>query len=329
MKRREFNIQLGIGAAFALVGPLSLRAQHSTAPIIGWLNPLSRETIPHLIEGFNRGLGDAGFVDGHGVVNEYRWARGDYARLQAFAAELIARRAAVIFAVSPPAVAAAKAATTSVPIVFLSGLDPVKSGFVSSLSIPGANVTGVSLITSSLGPKRFEILREMVPAARKFAVLVNPSNSNTQPQLTDLHDFARVAQVQLSVLYGSDEREIAAAFASIAGQGPDALLIGADPVLTSRRQQIVTLAARHALPAIYDWSEYALAGGLISYGTSLTAAYRQAGAYVGRILKGARPGELPIVQSSTFELVINLKTARELGLTVPRILLARANQVVE
>ncbi len=330
MDRRDFIIILvGGAAASPILFPLPLMAQQPAMPVIGWLNPLSPATITRLIAAFHQGLKDNGYVEGQNLAIDYRWAEGRYGRLPGMASDLARRELAAIYAVSPPAVLAAKAATTTIPIVFLSGLDPVKSGFVKSLSIPGGNVTGVSLITSALGGKRLEILRELVPTALRIAVLVNPSNQNTQTQLTDIEAAARSSARQLHILNAGSESEIDAAFATLAGQRPDALMVGADPFLTSRRDQIVALAARYAIPAIYDWHEYTLAGGLMSYGTSLTAAYRQAGIYIGRVLKGERPGELPVVQSSTFELIINLKTARSLGLTVPRILLARADQLIE
>ena len=329
MDRRDLITLLGSAAAPPLLWPLRLNAQQPAMPVIGWLNPLSPATITRLIAAFHQGLEDTGYVEGRNVAIEYRWADGQYARLPAMASDLARHRLAAIYAVSPPAVLAAKAATKTIPIVFLSGLDPVTSGLVTSLSQPGGNVTGVSLITSALSAKRLEILRELVPAAVKIAVLVNPSNQNTETQLIDIQASARSGEAPSQILKASSADEIDAAFATLGGQRPDALMVGADPFFTSRRDQIVALAARHAIPAIYDWPEYALAGGLMSYGTSLTAAYRQAAIYIGRILEGAKPRDLPVVQSSTFELVINLKTAKALGLTVPRILLARADQVIE
>jgi putative ABC transport system substrate-binding protein len=298
-------------------------------PVIGMLNILSPATATHLVAAFHEGLKETGHIEGQNLAIEFRWADGQYGKLPGMASDLVNRRVAAIYAVSPPAALAAKAATTEIPIVFLSGLDPVKAGLVASLSLPGGNITGVSLITSALGIKRLEILRELIPKALKITVLVNPSNQNTDVQLRDIEAAARSSEQQFHILNATSESEIDAAFAILAEQRPDALMVGADPFFTSRRWQIVALAARLAIPAIYDWREYAFAGGLLSYGTSLTAAYRQAGIYIGKILRGARPAELPVVQSSSFELIINLKTAKSLGLTVPRILLARADQVIE
>lgn len=325
MRRRDF-IRLG---ALTVSWPLAARAQQPTMPVIGMLNILSPATATHLVAAFHEGLKETGHIEGQNLAIEFRWADGQYGKLSEMASDLVGRRVAAICAISPPAVLAAKAATKEIPIVFLSGLDPVKSGIVPSLGQPGGNVTGVSLITSALSIKRLEVLRELVPLATKIAVLVNPTNQNTGVQLHDIEAVARSREQQFHILNATSESEIEVAFATLAGQRPDALMVGADPFFTSRRWQIVALASRLAIPAIYDWREYAFAGGLVSYGTSLSAAYRQAGIYIGRILKGEKPAELPVVQSSTFELIINLKTAKSLGLTVPRILLARADQVIE
>jgi ABC-type uncharacterized transport system substrate-binding protein len=274
-------------------------------------------------------LKDTGYTEGRNVAIEYRWADGQYDRLPAMAADLVGQNVAVIFAVSPPAVKAAKAITRTIPIVFLSGLDPVASGVVASLSRPGGNATGVSLITSALGAKRLGLLRDLVPSAVKIALLVNPTNPNTDTQLADVETAARGFGQQFHVAHASDEGSIDTAFATIADQTPDGLIVGADPYFTSRREQIVALAARYAIPAVYDWREYAFAGGLMSYGTSLPDTYRQAANYVGRILKGEKPELLPILQPTTFETVINLKTAQALGLEIPPSLLARADEVIE
>lgn len=326
--RRSFIARIGVTGAASLAWPLSLAAQQPGSPTIGWLNALSPPTITRLIAAFHQGLLEAGYVEGKNVAVDYRWADGHYERLPAMAAELVQRQVAVLFAVSPAAVSAAMAATTTIPIVFLSGLDPVKAGYVSQLGHPGGNVTGVSLITSALTAKRVELLRELVPTAVRFALLVNPANPNIRTQRAAIESLDRSGDRRFTVLDAESAGAIDAAFASMAGLGVDALVIGADPYFTSRREQIVALAARHAIPAIYDWPEYVVAGGLMSYGTSLAAAYRKGALYIGKILKGARPGDLPVVQSSTFELVINLRTAQALGLVVPRLLLARADQLI-
>ena len=276
-------------------------------PVIGSLNILSLATVPRFVAAFHQGLGEAGFVEGRNLSIEYRWAEGQYHRLPEMAADLIKRQVAAIFAVGPPAVSAAKSATATIPIVFLSGLDPVKAGYVASLSRPGGNLTGVSLVTASLGPKRFELLREMVPAARIIALLVNPTNPNVETQVSDIRALAASIGQPIEVANASSAAEIDAAFAALAQQRVDALIVGADPFLVSQRDRLVALAARHAIPAIYDWREYAFAGGLMSYGTSLPDAYREAALYVGRILKGAKPAELPVVQPAKYELVVNLK----------------------
>jgi putative ABC transport system substrate-binding protein len=325
MRRRDFIAGLG-GAAF---WPLAARAQQPPAPVIGWLSVLSSGEMTSLVAEFREGLKGTGYVEGRNLTVESRWADGQYARISAMTADLVGRKVAVILAASPPAALAAKAATTTIPIVFVSGLDPVKAGIVTSLSLPGGNITGVSLVTSALGAKRLEILRELVPAAHRIAVLLNPGNPNFEVQSTDIQAVARASDIELHLLNASSEGEVDAAFSVLAVRRPDALVVGADPLFTGRRHQIVALAARNAIPAIYDWRQYTDAGGLMSYGTSLTAAYHEAGVYVGRILKGTAPAELPVIQSSTYELVINLKTAKSLGLTVPRVLRARADDLIE
>lgn len=327
--RRGVVIGICVAGVAPVVEPRPLRAQPPPRPVLGWLNALSPSTVPLLVAAFHRELGETGYVEGQNVVVDYRWADGRYENLPAMAMDLARRQVSAIFAVSPPAIIAAKAATSTIPIVFVSGLDPVTAGFVPSLSHPGGNVTGVSLITSALSAKRMEFLLALVPTATRIAVLVNPSNPNTDTQVADIEAIARPGERQFQMLQASVAADIEIAFAALAERRVDALMVGADPFFTSRRDQIVALAARHAIPAIYDWQEYAVAGGLMSYGTSLAAGYRQAAHYISRILRGARPGDLPIVQSSAFELTINLGTARSLGLAVPRVLLARADLLIK
>lgn len=327
--RRQLVSALCVAGATQLLESRTLCAQQPPRLVIGWLNALSPSTIPALVASFRQELEAAGYVEGQNVDVDYRWAEGRYEQLPAMAMALVRRQVTVIFAVSPPAILAAKAASTTIPIMFVSGLDPVKAGFVRSLSNPGGNVTGVSLITSALSAKRLELLLALVPTASRIAVLLNRSNPNSDTQLADIEIIARSGERQFHILEASAVADIDAAFATAAEKRCEALMVGADPFFTSRRHQIVSLAARHAIPAIYDWQEYALAGGLMSYGTSLSAGYRQAANYVSRILRGNRPGELPIVQLSSFELTINLATARSLGLSVPRVLLAHADLIVE
>jgi len=328
MKRREFITLLG-GAAAAW--PLAARAQQSAMPVIGFLHPASPESYADQLRAFRQGLKEAGFVEGENVVIEYRWAEGQNDQLPALADELVRRRVAVIAAAGGPNSAlAAKAATTTVPIVFVTGQDPVRLGLVTSLARPGGNLTGINFFTVELAAKRLELLRELLPGAMRIAVFVDPATaSTTESTLRDVEAAARVMRLQIQVLKVGTSREIEAAFTSFVGERPDAIFVGISAFFTARRVQLAQLAARHAVPAIYPDRLHAEVGGLISYGASLTDAYRQVGIYTGRILKGAKPADVPVVQSSKFELVINHPTARMLGLTVPPSLLARADEVIE
>jgi putative ABC transport system substrate-binding protein len=263
------------------------------------------------------------------VTIEYRWAEGHYDRLPALAADLVGRKVDLIMANSPPAALAAKSATSTIPIVFRGGADPVRDGLVASLGRPGGNLTGVSFVAEELSAKRFELLSELVPRAGVIALLVNPNSPSAERVIQEVQQAARAKRVQLSILKASTETEIDAAFASLIELAAGALLVAADPFLSSRREQLVALASRHAVPSIYAWREFAASGGLISYGASLTTAFRLVGTYAGKVLKGAKPADLPVQQPTTFELVINLKTAKVLGITVPPSLLSRADEVIE
>jgi putative tryptophan/tyrosine transport system substrate-binding protein len=326
MKRREFITLLG-GAAAAW--PLAARAQQPTMPVVGFLDSRSPDTNVDRLRAFRQGLKDTGYVEGENVAIEYRWA-DQFDRLPALAAELVRRRVAVITTPATPATIAAKAATTTIPIVFAIGYDPVASGLVASLARPGGNLTGINFLNNELAAKQLDLLRELVPAATRVAALVNPANvTNTPVTLADLEVAARARGLQIQVLNASTGREIDAAFATFLRERPDALFVSGDGLFTSRRVQMVQLATLHQVPATFANREFAEVGGLMSYGASITDAWRQCGAYVGRILKGAKPADLPVVQASKFELVINAQTARMLGLDVPPTLLARADEVIE
>jgi ABC-type uncharacterized transport system substrate-binding protein len=323
MNRREFITLIGSAAAW----PLGARAQQPAMPVIGFLHPSSPET--YRLRALRQGLKEAGFVEGENVAIEYRWADGHYDRMPALASELIGRRVAVIVTGSSGALAA-KAATTTIPIVFIASEDPVKLGLVPSLARPGGNLTGINFFSAELTAKRLELLRELVPTASRVAVLVNPTNAITSGvTLKNLDAAARAIGVQTKVLNASTIREIDAAFATLVSERPDALFVVNEPFFVDRRVQLAHWATYHKVPATYSGREFVEVGGLISYGANLGDAYRQAGIYTGRILKGAKPADLPVVQSTKFELVINAGTARMLGLTAPPTLLTTADEVIE
>src|SRR5262245_1958356 len=327
MRRREFITLLG-GAAAAW--PLAAHAQQPALPVIGYLDPRSPDTMAGRLRAFRHGLKDSGFVEGENVAIEYRWAEGQYARLPELAAELDRRKVAVIVASGGRApTLAAKAATTTIPVVFVTGEDPVKIGIVTSLARPGGNLTGVNFLAAELAPKRLELLRVLVPGAVRVAVFVNPNNPAADITLKELDAAARAMGLQIQVLTASTSREIDAAFATFVRERPGALFLSAEPLFSSRSVQLVLLAAFHRVPTMFSGRENVEAGGLMSYGPNIADAYRQLGAYAGRILKGAKPADLPVVQSSKFELVINHQTARMLGITVPPSLLAVADEVIE
>jgi len=325
MKRREFITLLGGAAAW----PLAARAQQRAMPVIGFLASPSRTFSDFVLPAFREGLKDNGYVEGENVAIEYCWAENQIDQLPTLAADLVRRPVALIVAVGPPATLAAKAATTTIPIVFGVGDDPVKIGLVTSLARPGGNLTGINFFSSELAAKRIELLHEMVPTAARVGVLGDPTFPLTESSVRDAETAARTMGLQVKVLSASTSREINAAFANFVRERPDVLYVGPSPFFISRRVQLTQLAARHAVPAIYSVRQYTEAGGLMSYGTSQTDAFRQMGVYTGRILKGVKPADLPVIQSTKFELIINAETARMLGLTVPDKLLSLADEVIE
>jgi putative ABC transport system substrate-binding protein len=327
MRRRDFIALLGGAAAFA---PLAARAQQPTLPVIGYLGTTSRGKDDRALAAFGQGLKQAGFVEGQNVAIEYRWADGQYGRLPALATDLAGRQVAVIFApASTPAALAAKAATATIPIVFTVGSDPVAAGLVTSLSRPGGNITGVSILINQLSAKRLELFKSILPNATVIAVLMNPNNPIAWPDLSETQAAALALGLQLIVVKASTASEIDAAFAGLAQQRPAGVFLLADGFFRNQHEQLTALASRHAMPASYPYPEFAEAGGLMSYGANIADSWRQAGFYVGRVLRGEKPADLPVMQTTKLELVINLKTAKALRLEVPSTLLVLADEVIE
>jgi putative ABC transport system substrate-binding protein len=325
MKRREFIAGLGSAAAW----PVVARAQQAAMPVIGFLNAGSPEAYAPYVTSFRRGLREAGYLEGENVAIEFRWASGQYERLPEMAAELVRRPVRVIVA-NTPAWQFAKAATTTIPIIFSTTADPVQAGLVQSLSRPGGNITGATTLILELGPKRLELLHELVPMATTLALLINPTNPVlAETELRNVEAAARTLGVQLHLVRASTEQDIDTVFGTLAQVRVGGLLIGPDPFFNTRYQQLARLSVSHAVPAIYEYREFVAAGGMMSYGGSLTEQYRLVGNYTGRILKGEKPADLPVVQSTKVELIINLKTAKALGITFPLTLLGRADEVIE
>jgi putative ABC transport system substrate-binding protein len=327
MRRREFITLLG-GAIAAR--PVAARAQQPTMPVIGFLNPASPQPWKDYVAGFRAGLKEAGYLDGQNITIEFRWAEGHYDRLPEMAADLVRRKVALLAATGgATSVVAAKGATSTIPIVFTSGVDPIRAGFVTSLSHPGGNITGVNLFVATMESKRLGLLRALVPGVQLIAVLLNPNRPDHTEHLSGVQEAASAVGQQIDILLASNESAIDAAFVSAVQLHAGAMLVGSDPFFNSQRNKIIALAAQHAIPAIYEQREHALAGGLMSYGTNLSDGYRQAGIYAGRILKGEKPGDLPVVQATKFEFVINLKTAKALRIEVPPNLSAEADEIIE
>jgi putative ABC transport system substrate-binding protein len=330
MKRREFILALGGAAASSISWPLAALAQQPAMPVIGFVNAASPQNYARQLAAFLKGLGETGYVEGHNVVIEYRWADGRNDRLPAFVADLVQRKVAVIAATTTPAALAAKAAITTIPIVFETGADPVRLGLVASLNRPGGNVTGVTQTNAEVAPKRLQLLHELVPTASVMALLVNPANPALAETATkEVQAAARNLGLELHVLNASSERDFDGVFAKLIQLRAGGLVIEGDQLFTSQTEQLAALALRHAVPTIFQIREFAVAGGLLSYGAELTDAYRLAGNYTGRILKGDKPADLPVQRATKVEMVLNLKTAKALGLNVPDTLIGRADEVIE
>jgi putative ABC transport system substrate-binding protein len=324
MRRRDFITLVGCAAAW----PLAARAQQPAVPVVGFLNGAAPEGYAPMVIAFRQGLKEAGYAEGQSVAIEYRWAEGHYDRLPALAADLVHRQVAVIVTGGTPPAFAAKAATSTIPIVINVGIDPVQAGLIASLNRPGGNVTGIAILTAELAAKRVELLHELLQTT-VFASLVNPTSPLTEPEIRGVRDAARSLGLELHVLNATTVGEIDTAFEKLIELGAGALVVSVDPFLTSQRQQIVALAERRSVPAIYGLREYAIAGGLMSYGNDLADAYRQSGIYAAKLLKGAKPADLPVQQVVKVELIVNLKTAKALGLTFPITLLGRADETIE
>ncbi len=326
MDRRDLLI---LGST-VIAWPSVVRAQQTAMPVIGYLNSTSPGPYALFLAAFRQGLGETGYVEGQNLAIEYRWAENHLDQLPALVADLVGRKVdMIVTAGGPPPAVAAKRATSTIPILFTAVGDPIGAGLVASLARPGGNVTGFSILVVELNPKRLELLSQLLPEARVVALLVNPKNPSSERVISDVQEAARTKGMQLPILKAASESEIDAAFASLVQMQVGALVVGSDPFFNSRREQLVALASHHSVPAIYEWREFAAQGGLISYGPSLTSVNRQAGTYAGRILKGEKPADLPVQQPTKFELVVNLKTAKALGLTVPQSILARADEVIE
>ena len=325
MKRREFIALFGGAATW----PLAARAQQPAMPVIGYLATGSPDIFASRLAALRQGIGEYGYFEGRNVAIEYRWASGLYDQMQAFATDLVARRVDVIVSVGPPSLRAAAAATSTIPVVFVTGSDPVRDGLVASMSRPDRNLTGITFLAVDLTPKRLQLVAELVPQAKLVALLANPSNRAEERVVADAQTAAKTAGFEITVLKASNDSEIDATFGALAERGAGVLIVSPDTLFTTRAEKIATLAAQHTIPTIFAFRESVVAGGLASYGPSTPRVHREAGVYVGRILRGDKPGDLPVLQPTTFELTINLKTAKALGLTVQPTLLARADEVIE